>query len=363
MKKRMVIAVIALVVVFGAIFGWVAVKGYFTGQYFANFQPPPVTVSTGEATTQSWQPQVTAVGSLAAVRGVDVSAEVAGMVKEIGFRPGDSVKQGDLLVQMDDSAEQAEIPGLRARARQTEQNLKRAQELRKQGLTAQEALDTAQSEYDQARSTLRAREVTIEKKAIRAPFAGKLGIRQVNVGEYLQPGTPIVTLQQLDPLYVNFTLPQQQLGRVEPGQSLELTADAFGDAAFSGKLIAVSPKVDASSRNFAVQGEIPNADGRLRPGMFVEISVESGAAEAHVTVPRTAISYSLYGDSVYVVMQPKDGDMPVAKERFVRTGEERDGRVAILEGIEAGETVVTAGQLKLRDGARLNIDNDVALRD
>lgn len=362
MKKRMIIAIAALVIVFGGIFGWKAFIGYQTGKYFANFQPPPVTVSTGATTVERWQPRVEAVGSLAAVRGVDIAAEVAGVIADIRFNSGDAVKQGNVLVQLDDAAEQAELPGLRARARQAEQNLARAKRLSEQGLAAKEALDTAQSEYDQARSTLRAREVTIDKKAIRAPFPGKLGIRQVNVGEYVQPSATIVTLQSLSPLYVNFTLPQQQLGRVEPGQPLTIIADAFTDP-FTGRISAVSPKIDPSSRNFAVQGEVANEDEKLRPGMFVEISVETGSEAERVTVPRTAVSYSLYGDSVYVVAEPKEGDLPVAEERFVRTGEERNGRVAILEGVQVGDTVVTAGQLKLRDGARLNIDNDVELQD
>lgn len=362
MKKRMVIAIAALVVVFGGIFGWKAFIGYQTGKYFASFQPPPVTISTGVATLEHWQPRVEAVGSLAAVHGVDVAAEVAGVVKEIRFKSGDTVNQGDVLVQLDDAAEQAELPGLRARTRQAEQNLARAKQLREQGLVAQEALDTAQSEYDQARSTLRAREVTIEKKAVRAPFDGKLGIRQVNIGEYVQPSATIVTLQSLSPLYVNFTLPQQQLGRVEPGQSLSIVTDAFADA-FVGSISAVSPRIDPSSRNFAVQGEVANENEKLRSGMFVEISVETGSEVARVTVPLTAVTYSLYGDSVYVVTKPKDGDLPVAEQRFVRTGEERDGRVAIIEGVQVDDTVVTAGQLKLRDGARLNIDNEVALQD
>lgn len=362
MKKRMIIAIAALLVVFGGIFGWKAFIGYQTGKYFANFQPPPVTVSTGVATVEHWQPRLEAVGSLAAVRGVDVAAEVAGVVKEIRFKSGDAVEQGDVLVQLDDAAEQAELPGLRARVRQAEQNLARAKQLSEQGLTAKEALDTAQSEYDQARSTLRAREVTVNKKAIRAPFPGKLGIRQVNVGEYVQPSATIVTLQSLRPLYVNFTLPQQQLGRVQPGQPLAVVTDAFAEL-FSGRVTAVSPKIDPSSRNFSVQGEVANENEKLRPGMFVEISVETGSEMERVTVPRTAVSYSLYGDSVYLVTDPKEGDLPVAEERFVRTGEERNGRVAILEGVQAGDAVVTAGQLKLRDGARLNIDNDVELQD
>lgn len=363
MKKRMTIAIIALVVVFGGIFGWVALKGYFIGQYFANFQPPPVTVSATEARTESWQPRIEAVGSLNAVQGVDVSAEVAGVVKEILFRSGDDVEKGALLVQLDDAADQAELPGLRARVKQAERNLERTRTVVEQGLAAQEALDAAQSEYDQARSTLRAREVTIEKKAIRAPFAGKLGIRQVNVGEYLQPGDAIVTLQSLDPLYVDFTLPQKQLGSVQAGQTLQISSDAFPDATFTGRITAVSPKVDPSSRNFSIQGEVGNPDGLLRPGLFAEIRVVAGTPVERTTVPRTAISYSLYGDSVFILEKAEDAEMPVAKERFVKTGDERNGHVAIVEGVSAGEMVVTAGQLKLQDGARVVIDNDVALQD
>ncbi len=363
MKVRMSIAIIALVVVFGAIFGWVALKGYFIGQYFANFQPPPVTVSATQARTESWQPRIEAVGSLSAVQGVDLAAEVAGVVKEIAFTSGDDVAKGALLVQLDDAADQAELPGLRARVKQAERNLERTRKVVEQGLAAQEALDAAQSEYDQARSTLRAREVTIDKKAIRAPFAGKLGIRQVNVGGYLQPGDIVVTLQSLDPLYVDFTLPQKQLGSVRAGQPLQISSDAFPDAPFEGRITAVSPKVDPSTRNFSIQGEVRNPDGALRPGMFTEIRVVAGEPVERVTVPRTAISYSLYGNSVFVVEKQEGEDAPVAKERFVNTGEERGGRVAILDGIDAGATIVTAGQLKLQDGARVVIDNDVALQD
>lgn len=361
MKKRMLIAIVALVLVFGGIFGWKAVQGYFIGQYFANFQPPPVTVSTGEAVVESWQPRIEAVGGLSAVRGLDVPAEVAGVVKSINFESGDSVDEGALLVQLDDSAEQAELPGLRARLKLAEQSLARAKNVVGQGLAAQETLDAAQSEYQQALSAVRARETTIAKKAIRAPFAGRLGIRQVNVGEYVQPGTSIVTLQSLDPLYVNFTLPQQQLGRIEEGQPLLITSDAWPDAPFEGVVTAISPKVDATTRNFAVQGEIRNPDGKLRPGMFADIAILAGQPQEYVTVPRNAVSYSLYGDSIFVVVEKEDA--LVAEQRFVESGPAREGDVAILEGIAAGDTIVTAGQLKLQDGARIVVDNDVELQD
>lgn len=361
MKKRMLIAVIALVVVFGGIFGWVAVKNYFVGQYFASFEPPPVTVSSGEAVVESWQPRIEAVGSLSAVRGVDVPTEVAGTVAEIHFQSGDEVETGALLLQLDDAIERAELPGLRARLALAERNLQRAREVVGQGLAAKETLDAAQSEYDQALSAVRAREVVTEKKAVRAPFAGRLGIRRVNIGEYVQPGATVVTLQSLDPLYVDFTLPQQGLGSVAPGQPIEVFTDAWPDAPFAGRITAISPKVDPATRNFAVQGEIDNPDQRLRPGMFVDIAVLAGQPQEFVTVPRHAVSYSLYGDAVYVIVETDDG--LIAQQRFIETGPARDGRVAVLSGLEAGETVVTAGQLKLQDGARVAIDNAVALED
>lgn len=361
MKKRMAIAILALIAVFGSIFGWKAVQAYFMGQYFANFQPPPVTVSSGVARTESWQPRLEAVGSLSAVYGVEVAAEVSGVVKDIRFQSGGNVETGALLVQLDDASEQAELPGLRARLKLAERNLQRAREVVGKGLAAQETQDATQSEYDQALSAVRTRETLIAKKAIRAPFSGTLGIRRVNAGEYLQPGTPVVTLQALNPLYVNFTLPQQQLGRIQTGQTLEIHSSAWPGKSFGGKITAISPKIDADTRNFAVQGEIDNPGGELRPGMFTEIAVLAGQPETFVTVPRNAITYSLYGDSVFVIVD-KDGTK-VAQQKFVKTGPARDGRIAVTEGLQEGEHIVTAGQLKLQDGARVNIDNDVALAD
>lgn len=361
MKKRMTIAIVLLVLVFGGIFGWKALQGYFIGQYFANFTPPPVTVSATEAAIESWQPRLEAVGSLRAVRGVDVPAEVAGVVETINFRSGDDVEAGDLLVQLDDSAEQAELPGLRARLQLAEQSLARAKNVVGQGLAAQESLDAAQSEFEQARSAVEARETTIAKKAVRAPFAGRLGIRQVDIGEYVQPGDPIVTLQALDTLLIDFMLPQRHLGNLEVGQPLVIHTDAWPDTPFEGRITAISPKVDPATRNFAIQGLIENPDGLLRPGMFAEIAVLAGEPQEFVTVPRHAVSYSLYGDSVYVVSE--EDDALVARQRFIESGPVREGDIAILKGLEPGETIVTAGQLKLQNESRVVIDNDVDLTD
>lgn len=360
MTKRMIAAAALLLLLFGGIFGWSAMKAYFTGQYFANFSPPPVTVSAREASLETWQPRIPAVGNLAAVNGVTISAEVAGRVEKIAFKSGTSVQQGDLLVQMDDSSEQAEIPGLRARVKLARQNLARAEQLAKQGLASAEQLDAAQSEYDQARSALAAREAIINKKRIVAPFAGELGIRKIDVGEYLQPGQEIVSLQSLDELYIDFTLPEQYIGRIRSGLPVEISTSAIPGERIGGQITAVSSDIDPNSHNFAVQATIPNPGHLLKPGLFANVSIEVGEPNERVTVPRTAISYTLYGDSVYVVKED-EGDTLKAEQRFVTLGEARDGNVAILEGVEAGEKVVTAGQLKLNDGATVNIDNSIEL--
>lgn len=365
MKKRMTIAVVLLALVFGGIFGWVAMRGYFMGQYFATFQPPPPTVSTAQAERQVWQPRIEAVGQLSAVRGVDVSNEVAGTVSEIAFASGDVVEKGALLVQLDDSIERAELPGLVAQLDLARMDVERTRELIDRNLTSVKELDQAQSQLQQMESAVAALKATIAKKALRAPFAGTLGIRQVDLGEYLPEGTPIVTLQSLDELHVDFSLPEEFIDDVEAGQKVNVSVSTYPGQAFTGELQAVSVKIDPSSHNFAAQAVIDNADGRLRPGMFADVAVQAGAEEAVVAVPKTAISYSLHGDAVFVVEKAEEPESEqtalVAEQRFVRLGASNGGMVAVLQGIEAGDEVVTAGTQKLRDGMAVNINNEVAL--
>lgn len=366
MKKRMAIAVIALVVVFGGIFGFVAFRNHMMGQYFANFSQPPATVSATEARNIRWQPRLTAVGSLSAVQGVDVSNEVAGVVERINFQSGQSVEEGDILIQLDDDREQAELPGVQARANLRRSSLERTRSLIERKLTSEENLETALSEVQEAEAAVGSLKATIAKKAVRAPFDGILGIRQVDKGEFLPAGTPIVTLQHLDEIYADFTLPEIYLDRVSAGQPVEVRVATWPERSFSGEINAVSVKVDVSSHNFAVQATIPNRQHLLKPGMFADVAVLAGDRRDAVAVPDTAISYSLYGDSIYVVKDTDEQDdqgNPVLKveERFVNIGETHGGWTEVLKGVEAGERVVTAGQLKLRDGARVNINNEVAL--
>lgn len=365
MNKRMTIAIVLLALVFGGVFGVIAVRNHFMGQYFATFEPPPATVSTAAAERELWQPRIEAVGRLSAVRGVDVSSEVAGTVSEIAFASGDVVEKGDLLVQLDDSIERAELPGLIAQRNLARMNVERTRGLIDRDLTSAEALDQAQSQLQQAESAVAALQATIAKKAIRAPFAGTLGIREVDLGEYLPAGTPIVSLQSLDRLHVDFSLPEEAIDDVAPGQQVNVGVSAYPGRTFTGELKAISVKIDPSSHNFAVQAVIENPEARLRPGMFADVTVQAGAQEAVVAVPKTAISYSLHGDAVFVVEKSEapEGEQTalVAEQRFVRLGPSQGDRVAVLQGVEAGDEVVTAGTQKLRDGMAVSINNEVAL--
>lgn len=365
MKKRMTIAVVALLVVFGGIFAYKAVGNYFMGEYFATFEPPPATVSTTEAELQSWQPRITAVGQLSAVQGVDLSNEVPGTVSEILFASGETVQQGDLLVQLDVSTEQAQLPGLAAQVKLARINLERTGELIESDLTSAQNLDLAQSQLEQAESAVAALEANIAKKAIRAPFPGTLGIRQVDLGQYLPAGTPIVTLQSLDRLYADFALPEEFVDDVAAGQPVRVSVSTYPEQVFAGELNAVSVRVDSTSHNFAVQALVDNPERSLRPGMFADVAVLAGAEQKVVAVPKTAISYSLHGDAVFVVAQEgktEKGDPKlIAKQQFVKPGASNGGMMSILEGLEPGDQVVTAGAQKLRDGMQVNINNEVAL--
>lgn len=365
MKKRMFIAVGALTLVFGGIFGYQMAMSYFMGQYFASFSQPPATVSTEQARHETWQPRLAAVGELSAVRGVDLSNELPGTVERILFESGQPVARGELLVQLDDSTEQARLPGLEARVSLARVNLERTQRLIERKLTAEENLDTVESELQQAESQLAELKATIAKKAIRAPFDGVLGIRRINEGQYLPAGTPMITLQSLDSLYADLNLPERFLDRLEAGQPVRVRVSAWPDVSFDGKINAVSVKVDPSSHNVAVQALVENPGHRLRPGMFADVEVLAGAPETVVAIPKPAVSYSLYGDMVYVVRNEGTDDEGnpklTAHQRFVKLGRANGEWVAVAEGLEVGEQVITAGQIKLSDGARVKVNNDVAV--
>lgn len=368
MTKRMIIMLISAFIVFGGVFGWKAVQSYFIGQYFAHYTPPPETVSASSARTETWQPTLSAVGNITAVNGVELSPEVPGVIERFAFESGQVVKKGDLLIQLDDSGDKADLAGLKAQLELARINYARQQTLRKQKLGSPSDLDTARTLLRQAEANVVSKETVIAKKAIRAPFAGRLGIRKVNLGQYVAPGTPLVSLQSVDPVYVDFALPEQHIHEVHAGQTVRVSVDAFPGEVFTGKITAVDAEVDPRTRNLSLQATLDNPQQRLQPGMFAAVKVLLPAQEQVVTLPRTAISYSLYGKSVYVIEErpakkddKNDAPVLVARQRFVETGQERGKEVAIVRGVKAGERVVTAGQLKLHDGAHVRIDNSVKL--
>ena len=362
MTKRILGMIAAILVVVGAIAFW---KYYTIRTTIAKMtaqKPQPTAVSSIKAPEEVWQDRRRAVGSLAAVQGVMVSNELPGTVQKITFESGGQVKQGDLLVQLDVSAEAAELRGLEAQTLLARINDKRAQELRRNNTNSQGDLDAAQAQYQQTLAAADTLKATIAKKTITAPFAGRLGLRQVNLGQYLAVGTAIVTLQALDPIYVNFALPQQDVVDLTEGQKVQLRIDAYPDQTFEGAISAISPKVDDASRNLQVQATLGNANARLKPGMFGSVDVLLPRQGKVITLPQAAIVYNPYGDAVYVVEKTKDAagaDGLVARQRFVQLGETRGDQVAVLKGVKIGDEVVTSGQLKLRNGAAVEINNSI----
>jgi membrane fusion protein (multidrug efflux system) len=355
---RLVLVVLALAAVLGGIFGW----KYLQGQQMAAMMsapPPPATIAAAEVRAETWEPYLYAVGSLVATQGVDVTTEVAGQVRSIAFESGQAVEQGSLLLQLDDSVDQADLRGLQAERRLAEIRYKRFVRLVKDNSASQADLDEAQANLQNLEAQVAAEQATIDKKRIRAPFAGLLGIRQVDLGEYLAPGSRIVPLQALDPIYVDYALPERHIASLRPGQPVLIGIQAYGDETFQGSITALNPGIDPRTRNLRVRATLPNPDGRLRPGMFADVRTVLPARSNVLTVPRTAISYNPYGDSVFVIEQ-QDGQA-VVQRRQIETGDSREGRVEVLAGLSVGETVVSAGHVKLRNGQPVVVDDSVAL--
>ncbi len=362
MVRRFLGVLGAVVLVLGAI---AAIKYHAlqkASQARAAARPPPVTVAATTAADSIWRRQFHAVGTLEAVQGVMISNELAGTVAEIAFKSGAHVKKGDLLVQLDISTDEALLRGLEAQATLARLTLERARELRAAQSNAQADVDTAEAQYQQALANADNERAIIAKKTIRAPFGGALGIRQINLGQYLAAGTPIVTLQALDAIHANFSVPEQDATQLRTGQEVRLTAEAFPGVNFTGVINALNAKVDETTHNLLVQALVPNPDERLTPGLFVRADVLLPGEDRFVTLPETAIVYNSYGNAVYVIDRAADppGDPGlVAHERFVQLGETRGDEVAVVKGVKAGEQIVTAGQLKLRNGSPVQINNTV----
>lgn len=353
--KRMAIMLVVVGVILGGIFGFQAFKAYKIKQFMAKNHEPPVTVTATKAAYRPWQPQLSAVGSLRAVHGVDVTSEVAGIVRRVNFASGDSAKAGDILVQLDAAADRAQLRALRAAAALARTTYRRAREQLAVQAVSQATVDTAAADLKAKQAQAAQQAAVLAKKTIRAPFAGRLGISLVNVGQYLNPGAPIVTLQALDPVYVDFYLPQQQLGEIALGQKLDVVTESYPDRRFAGRVTAINSRIDAATRNIQIEGRIDNSQQLLLPGMSVEVDVLTGAPEARLTLPRTAVTFNPYGSTVFVVEQKGENTNGkpklVAEQRFITTGETRADEIAVTKGVKAGEEVVTTGQLKLKNGS------------
>lgn len=365
MRKRMIIMLASVAAVLGGL-GTLKFKQIQAGAaQAASFQPPPEAVTTMVARQEDWPTSIPAIGTVVAVHGVTVSADLPGIVEAITFDSGRTVAAGDLLVSLDTRQERAQLAAAEAQRDLTRLNLDRARGLNDEGIVAQAEFDRVAAEHKQAEARVGEIRATIERKQIHAPFAGILGIRQVNLGQYLNDGAPVVPLQSLDPIYVNFSVPQQAVAQLKTGRevSVALEAESGGAPAdFSGKITAVDSIVDEATRNVMVQATLANPNGMLRPGMFVKAQVLLGSAAPATVIPASAISYAPYGDSVFVVASLKGQDGQTyhgVRQQFVKLGGSRGDQVAVASGLNAGEEVVTSGAFKLRNGSAVKVNNDV----
>ena len=361
MKKRLLIVIVLLVIVLGGIFG---VKYMQSRNMQAGMAKkfPPTTIAATEVIQESWIPTLRSVGSLDAINGISVAAEVNGIIKEIVFTDGEKVEQGSILVRLDDAVDTAALDALRAERRLAEIKFNRSKDLLKKQVTSKSEYDEAQATYEAAVARVKEQEAVINKKIIRAPFSGLLGISDVDIGQYLEPGDRIVSLQALDPIYVDYTLPERYLPQVAVGQEVHVKVEAMPNEIFRGKVSAIDADINRATRTLKIRATLSNEEQRLRPGMFAEVQTLHSESKQVLTVPRTAVSYNTYGDFVFVIAKQQDGSLRV-KRHQVETGESRAGRIAILKGLEAGDQVVRAGLVKLREGMPVKIDNSVKLQD
>lgn len=328
-----------------------------------SFVPPPEAVTAAKVEAAEWQATTDAIGSLVAVRGVTLGAELPGTVREIAFESGSAVKRGAVLVKLDTSAERAQLAAAVADASLARLNLDRARRLREGQANAPADLDAADARSAQADAAVANLRAIIDKKTIRAPFDGRIAIRQVELGQVVSPGTPIASLQSVSPIHADFWLPQQALVALKSGQKAQLKIDAFPDAAWDGEITTINPEVDPATRNVRVRATFPNHDGRLRPGMYARVVVLGSEPRPVLAIPATAVMFAPYGDSVFTIEERREnGGSPsgVVRQKFVRTGERRGDLVAVVSGLEVGETVVSSGAFKLRNGAAVAVNNALA---
>ena len=381
-RKRLIIVVAAVVILFALLIGFNTFKGIMIGKFMKSMSNPPQTVSTMTAAYQEWQPHVEAIGNVRAVHGADLAFDVAGLVDSVDVKSGADVKKGQVLVKLVDADDRAKLDALEATAQLAKLTADRSkQQLAVQAISKAQ-YDTDMANLKSAQANVAAQQALVDKKTLRAPFAGRIGIITANPGQYINAGATVVTLQQLNPLYVDFTVPQSSLQQMQVGGNVEVTADAFSGKTFTGKISATDPKVDVSTRNVGVEATVANPDKLLVPGMFAKVAVDAGSEQRYLTLPQTSVAYAPYGDTVFVVHegqppardangkpvpaasaakpeQDKGGASHYVQQVIVQTGPTRGDQVAILSGIKQGDVVVTSGQLKLRSDTPININNKV----
>jgi multidrug efflux system membrane fusion protein len=361
MTRWFIIVGLLLAVLVGGLVGFNAFRTRMVTQFFANNKPPPASVSVAEAKSEVIPNLLTAVGDLAAVHQVNVTSDVSGRIIEILFTAGSSVKAGTPLVQLFDGPEQGDLATFKAQATMAQLSLERAKQLAARQFGPQATVDQAQSAYDQASAGIAKTQAIISQKLVRAPFDGELGVRRVEVGQFLTAGTQIVSLTDLSELYANFTVTEKDSGNLKVGQTVRILVDAYPGRAFEGKITTIEPQISADTRNIRVQATIGNPEHILKPGMFATTTVVLPDKPPVITVPETAVDYTLYGDSVYLITEKKEDDGKTsltAVRTFVRTGNRVQGRAEILSGLKPGDRVVAVGQLKLQSGAAVAISTD-----
>ncbi|KZL09448.1 Multidrug resistance protein MdtA precursor [Pseudovibrio axinellae] len=362
-KKNMIIMLICVAVAFGGLYAFQFYKSILANKFISAIQNKVETISSYKATNQLWTDKITAIGSLVAIKGAELSPQVAGTVTRINFSSGEDAEQGMLLIELDTTQEVAQLQSLQAQETLARQTLDRDLKQYKVKAVSKQQIDTDWSNLRNLQGQVQNQLALIAKKNIRAPFSGRVGVRQVSVGQYLNVGTPYVSLQQLDELFVDFYVPQRFLSVIRSGQKIRLTVDAFPNKVVDGKVVAIDSLVDNSNGNAKVRGRFKNPNKILLPGMFVDVDIVTSAPDERVTVPQTAITYNSYGVSVYVLEKTKKKsggkDIYKANVRFVETGQKRGDQIVITKGVKNDELVVSAGQNKLSNGSQVMIDNSV----
>jgi len=363
MKVKVTLAIGVVVLIAGGLAGVKVLQVRKLIAAAKSLTPPPESVSAVLVREEKWPDTLTAIGSIAAVQGVTITPDIPGTVREIAFESGAQVAQGDLLVRLDTSSEEAQLRAIEAQVELASLNLNRVRALRNDNMIAQSELDTAQAAVKEAEANADTVRAVIAKKTLRAPFAGQLGIRQINLGQYSEAGKPIVSLQALEPVYADFSLPQQELARLKAGMQVRVTTDAYPGRQFEGRLTAINPDLDPSTRSVGLQATFENPDHLLRPGMFARVEVLLPEQQAVLVIPATSVLSAPYGDSVYVIEpKPETNGTPslVVRQQFVRTGRARGDFLTVESGLKPGDRIVSSGVFKLRNGVSVMENNELA---